>query len=82
MCMFVILFDLRLLVIQCDCHWSQLKASYLLNYLLIYSYQVMISGLAFAVSSPDELLVAQPFNCTHQLKGGGELNPGLNPLRA
>ena len=28
--MFVILFVLCLLVIQCGCHWSQLKASYLL----------------------------------------------------
>jgi len=30
--MFVILFVLRLLVIQCGCHWSQVKATYLLTY--------------------------------------------------
>jgi len=35
MCMFVILLVLCSLVIQCGCHWSQLKATYLLtSYLL------------------------------------------------
>jgi len=36
MCMFVILLVLCLLVIQCGRHWSQLKATYLLTYLLTY----------------------------------------------
>jgi len=31
MCMFVILLVRCLLVIQCSCHWSQLKATYLLT---------------------------------------------------
>jgi len=31
--MFVILRVLCLLIIQCSCHWSQLKATYLLTYI-------------------------------------------------
>jgi len=35
-CVRLLLRVLCLLVIQCGCHWSQLKATYLLIYLLTY----------------------------------------------
>jgi len=60
MCMFDILLVLCLLVIQCGCHWSELKATFLLNFKITSSTTTVATTTTSTTTTTTTILLQLP----------------------